>query len=171
MRQVAMDSYWHQRFEGRSSGQNGNINDENATAIGYSATRSATIVGGSNGAGGSHGRRDAGDVADLAIAVFHGYEDLLPDASLSCFVKIGEISSAEVFTLEVLLVTFLTVLFHSLEVTLSVLSYTRVILVGANNHMRTLSKLSPWVGATAAVARERAPAPAIAAWVGGRAVG
>jgi hypothetical protein len=86
---------------------------------------------------------------------------------LSRCVKIGEVSSPEVLTLEVLLVTFVTVLFHAIDITLSILAYTRVVLIRANNNMRAVLELSPWVGTTAAVARERTPAPTVAAWSGG----
>ena len=61
---------------------------------------------------------------------------------------------------------FLMVHFHAINVTLGIIAYTRVILVGANNNMLSIPELSPGVGTTAAVARERTPAPTVAAWSG-----
>jgi hypothetical protein len=124
------------------------------------------LVGRNDGAGSSHEQRNAGGVANLAIAILEGDKDLLPDAILARCVKIGVVSSPEVLALGVLLVMFLTVQFHAIDITPGIVAYTRVILIGANNNMLSISELSPWVGTTAAVARERTPAPTVAAWSG-----
>ncbi len=166
VRQVAVDGDRHHRLEGRSGSQDRNVSDEDATTIRHPPARSAMPVGWNDGAGSSHGRRNAGGVADLAIAILEGDGDLLPDAILARCVKIGVGSSTKVLTLGVLLVTFLTVQFHAINITPGIFAYTRVILIGANNNMLSISELSPWVGTTAAVARERTPAPTVAAWSG-----
>jgi hypothetical protein len=120
-------------------------------------------VGWNDGAGGGHGRRNAGGVADLAIAILEGDEDLLPDAILARCDKNGVVSSPEVLALGVLLVTFLTVHFHAIDFTAGSVADTRVILVRANNNVLAIPELSPRVGTTAAVARERTPGPTVAA--------
>jgi len=98
-----MDGDRHHRLEGRSGSQDRNISDEDATTICPPPFRSASPVGWNDGAGSSHGRRDAGGFADLAIAILEGDEDLLPYAILSRCVKIGVVSSPEVLTLGVCL--------------------------------------------------------------------
>jgi len=123
-------------------------------------------VGRNDGAGSGHGRRNAGGVADLAIAILEGDKGLLPDAILAHCVKIGVVSSPEVLALGVLLVTSLTVQYHAIDITPGIVAYARVILVWANNNVLAIPELSPWVGTTAAVARERTPAPTVAAWSG-----
>ena len=161
-----MDGDLHHRLEGRSSSKDRNVSNEDATTIRHPPARSTTPVGWNDGAGSSHGRCNAGGVADLAIAILEGDEDLLPDAILACCVIIGVVSSPEVLTLGVLLVTFLKVQFHAIDITPGIFAYTRVILIGANNNMLSISELSPWVGTTAAVAREWTPAPTVATWSG-----
>ena len=58
---------------------------------------------------------------------------------------------------------FLTVHFHAIDITAGVVADTRVILVRANNNVLAILELSPRVGTTAAVARERTPGPTVAA--------
>ena len=128
-------------------------------------------VGRNDGAGGGHGQRNAGGVADLAIAILEGDEDLLPDAILARCVKIGVVSSPEVLALGVLPVTFLTVHLHAIDITPGIVANTRVILGWANNNVLAIPELSPRVENTAAVARERTPGPTVAAWSGSQSVG
>ena len=98
------------------------------------------------------------------IAILEGDEDLLPDAILARCVKIGVVSSPEVLALGVLPVTFLTVRFHAINITPSIVANTRVILVWANNNVLAIPELSPRVATTAAMARERMPGSTVAAW-------
>ena len=166
-----MDGDRHHRLEGWSGSQEVDVGNEDATTICHPPSRSATPVGRNDEAGSSDGRRDAGSVTDLTIAILQQDKDLLSNAILSRCDKTGEVSSPEVLVLEVLLVMFLMCLFHTINITLSNLAYTRVVLVRANNDVRALSELSSGVGTTAAVAREWMPAPTVAAWSGGRTVG
>ncbi len=162
-----MDGDRHQRLERRSGSQDGNVSNEDATTVRHPPAGSALPVGQNDGAGGGHGRRNAGGVADLAIAILEGDEDLLPDAIRARCVKIGVVGSSEVLALGVLPMTFLTIHFHALDIALCIVADTRVILVWANNNVLAIPELGPGVGTTAAVARERAPGPTVAAWSGG----
>ena len=98
-----MDGDRHQRLERRSCSQDWNVNNEDAATVRHLSARSSLPVGRDDGAGGGHGRRNAGGVADFAIAILEGDKDLLPDAILACRVKIGVVGSSEVFALGVLL--------------------------------------------------------------------
>jgi hypothetical protein len=159
-----MDGDRHQRLEGRSGSQDWNVSNEDATTIRHPPARSAMPVGRNDGSGSGHGQRNASGVADLAIAILEGDEDLLSDVILARCVKIGVVSSPEVLALGVLLVTFLTVQFHVIDITPGIVAYARVILVWANNNVLAIPELSPLVGTTAAVAHKRTPAPTVAAW-------
>ncbi len=83
VRQVAVDSDRHKRLERRSGSQDWNVSNEDATTVCHPPARSALPVGRNDGAGGGHGRRNVGGVADVAIAILEGDEDLLPDKILA----------------------------------------------------------------------------------------
>ena len=85
---------------------------------------------------------------------------MLPDAILTCRVKIGEIGSAEIFALGVLPMMLLTICFHFVDVFLGVLSYAWIIPVGADDNMLPILELGPSVGAAAAMTCKQTSSPA-----------
>ena len=77
------------------------------------------------------------------VAILQRKKDLLPDAILTCRVKIDEVGSAKVLPLGILPEALLTICFHPVDVLLCIFGYTWVVTVGENHDVFSVLELCP----------------------------
>jgi hypothetical protein len=131
MGQVALNRDRHLGLERRVSSEDSNIDHENPVATATASASAAHAWG--IGSWSCNGRHCASVVAHFVSS--DGCKALLSNLLLTCLVKVSIVGGPKILPLLILGVLLLAVLAHLLDILGDMVTYTRGVLVGADNNV------------------------------------